>query len=86
MSSIKNINYDIGMLGKYILLLPFVDEKDFKLLNNDNIDSKLKELGLDCVTNYTIDPCPLEELKSPVPKIDPLYTVDITRLYMPDPE
>ena len=86
MTCTKNIYYDVSRLCKYVLSLSFVDEKDFKLLNNDNIDSKLKELGLDCVTNYTIDPCPLEELKSPVPKIDPLYTVDITRLYMPDPE
>ena len=44
MTCTKNIYYDVSRLCKYVLSLSFVDEKDFKLLNNDNIDSKLKEL------------------------------------------
>lgn len=53
------------MLSKLIIFLPFVDETNFKLLNDSNIDEKLKEFGLDCIPIYNIDPCPLESLKTP---------------------
>jgi hypothetical protein len=87
MNSIKNIYYDIAMLGKFILILPFVNETDFKLLNDSDVDSKLEEFGLDCISTYNIDPCPLEKLQSyPAPEIDFTFETDTTQLCMPDPE
>lgn len=87
MSAIKNIYYDIAMLSKLILLLPFVDDENFKLLNDSNIDDKLREFGLDCIPIYKIDPCPMESLRDPSePGFDSTPTIDTTQLCMPDPE
>ena len=87
MNTIKNIYYDIAMLGKLILILPYANETEFKLINDSNIDNKLKELGLDCVNDYDIDPCPLETLRAPSPpSFDDTPTMTITRFCAPDPE
>jgi len=89
MSAIKNIYYDIAMLSKLILLLPFVDDENFKLLNDSNIDDKLREFGLDCIPIYKIDSGPgsmepLQDLSEP--EFDFTPTIDTTQLCMPDPE
>jgi hypothetical protein len=87
MSAIKNIYYDIAMLGKFILLLPFIDEAEFKLLTESDVDDKLIEFGLNCISTYKIDPCPIEALERPTePDIDPKILIDTTQLCMPDPE
>lgn len=83
MSAIKNIYYDIAMLSKLILLLPFVNDGTFKLLNDSNVDDKLREFGLDCIPTYYIDPCLIEPSES---EFDSTLTIDRTQLFMPDPE
>lgn len=100
MIPIKNIYYDIAMLGKLILLLPFVNRTDFELLTELDIDDKLEEFVLDRTPIYNFeripifdnDPCPLETFKAlSVPELytpdpyEPEPELDST-LYMPNPE